>query len=300
MCRGVVRTQMLGGSARSGWARRRSVRSFTSFRFLRSEFYSRSLPTSTSSWKLLQRFQESSSTSRQTNGRYTPHRRSTLRHRLAQSHQQAICLRASFSTLSEFLRSWLQFWTSSEAHAHWRKSSEWIRVWQERNQELGAPRRGVSSSLLWSSPKLASGHRDGHRRPRRRAESADSNASTRNSVRDARVCSKGQLLGLSDSNARPDVHRLLPKASAVVAWHTEAAALETARKQHRELALARTVPARRSTRHPRTGEQRRKGQRRRGKLRPGRDLHDPAPARPPDRARQFPRHQSGWPMFFLH
>ena len=59
-----------------------------------------------------------------------------------------------------------------------------------------------------------------------------------------RVCHKGQLRGLSDSNARPDVHWLPAEASAVVALHREAAALETARKQHRELALARAVPTR--------------------------------------------------------
>ena len=46
------------------------------------------------------------------------------------------------------------------------------------------------------------------------------------------------------------------------------------------------------------GRQWRKGQRRRGKLRPGRDLRDAGPARPRDRARHFPRHQSGCPLFF--
>ena len=87
-----------------------------------------------------------------------------------------------------------------------------------------------------------------------------------------------------------------PEASAVIAWH-------------RELALARAVPAQRSTRRPcgetshssqaaRTGEQGRKSQRRRGKLRLGRDLHDPGPARPRDRARQIPRHQSGRHIFW--
>ena len=39
----------------------------------------------------------------------------------------------------------------------------------------------------------------------------------------------------------------------------------------------------------------REGQRWRGKLR---HLHDAGPARPRDRARQFPRHQSEWPLFF--
>ena len=34
------------------------------------------------------------------------------------------------------------------------------------------------------------------------------------------------------------------------------------------------------------------------KLRLGRDLHDAGRARLRDRARQFPRHQSGWPVFF--
>ena len=38
VCRGVVRTQLLAGSARSGWARRLSVKGCTS-RFSRSEFY---------------------------------------------------------------------------------------------------------------------------------------------------------------------------------------------------------------------------------------------------------------------
>ena len=33
------------------------------------------------------------------------------------------------------------------------------------------------------------------------------------------------------------------------------------------------------------------------KLDRGRDLHDAGAARPRDRARQFPRHQSGWLMF---
>ena len=53
-------------------------------------------------------------------------------------------------------------------------------------------------------------------------------------------------------------------------WHREAAAVETARKQHRELALVRAVPAGRSTKRPCgeashssqatwTGGQRRKG-----------------------------------------
>ena len=77
----------------------------------------------------------------------------------------------------------------------------------------------------------------------------------------------------------------------------------------RELALARGLPAWRSTRRPsretshsyhaaRTGEQRRKDQRGRGKLRWGLDTHNAGPARPRGHARQFPQHQSGWPLFF--
>ena len=39
------------------------------------------------------------------------------------------------------------------------------------------------------------------------------------------------LLGLSDPDARPSVHWSPAKASAVIAWHREAAALERAKKQ---------------------------------------------------------------------
>ena len=149
-------------------------------------------------------------------------------------------------------------------------------------RELGAPHRGVSSSPLRSFPKLPRSHRVSHRRRRRRQNLRirTPSCATLSDLQDARVCSKGHLHGLSDPDARPDVHWLPAEASAVIAWHREAAALKVARKQHSELALARAVPARRSTGRPcgktsqssyaaRTGEQRRKGQWRRGKLRPG-------------------------------
>ena len=73
---------------------------------------------------------------------------------------------------------------------------------------------------------------------------------TLSDLRDARVCGKGQLLGLSDPDARPDVHWPPAEASVVIAWHREAAALEAVKKQHMELASARVVPARRSTKRP--------------------------------------------------
>ena len=57
----------------------------------------------------------------------------------------------------------------------------------------------------------------------------ESQHATLSDLGDARVCSKGQLLGLSDPDARPDVHWFRAEASAVIAWHREAAALETAR-----------------------------------------------------------------------
>ena len=111
---GFVRTQLLGGSVRSGWA------------FIQ----------------------------------FSPSER-TLRHRLVQSHQKAMCLRPNLSTLSEYLRSRLQFWTSSEAHAHWRKKSEWIRVWQQRGQsaprfssaadQKGKGSNGSAAMLKWSA-----------------------------------------------------------------------------------------------------------------------------------------------------
>ena len=89
VCRGVIRTQLRGASARSGWARRRSVGSCTSFRFL---------PTSKASWKSFPRFQETSSNFRQMNGGYTLLRGFALWYRLAQSRQKAMWLRPNLST----------------------------------------------------------------------------------------------------------------------------------------------------------------------------------------------------------
>ena len=54
-----------------------------------------------------------------------------------------------------------------------------------------------------------------------------------------RVCSKRQFPRTVDPDALPDVHWVPVEASGVIAWHMGAPALETARKQHRELALAR-------------------------------------------------------------
>ena len=48
----------------------------------------------------------------------------------------------------------------------------------------------------------------------------------------------------------------------------------------------------------RSGRQGCKGHTRRGKLRPGRDLHEPGPARPRVRSHCFPRQQNGWCTFF--
>ena len=59
--------------------------------------------------------------------------------------------------------------------------------------------KGLSSSPLWSFANFALGHRDGHRSPRRgqnRRIRTPARA-TLSDLRDARVCSKGQLLGLS-------------------------------------------------------------------------------------------------------
>ena len=42
---------------------------------------------------------------------------------------------AYLSTLPKYLQSWRQIWTSPEAHAHWRRSSEWIWAWQQRRRQ---------------------------------------------------------------------------------------------------------------------------------------------------------------------
>ena len=109
------------------------------------------------------------------------------------------------------------------------------------------------------------------------------------------------LLGLSDPNAQPDVHWSPAKASAVVAWHREAAALESAKEQlmtpigkatpkvKNELSsvddslqkqIRAVVKQTLQVETARTGRQGREGQRRRGKLRPGRDLHESWPSSP--------------------
>ena len=69
------------------------------------------------------------------------------------------------------------------------------------------------------------------------AASDNANASTRCCVRSTgysilqrRTCG-WPLLGLADSDARPDVHWSPAEASAVVAWHREAAAFETGKRQ---------------------------------------------------------------------
>ena len=85
----------------SGWARRRSVRSCTSSRFLRSEFcqdFCRPRKPAGRCFQGVRRIR-----SRQTKGRCTLHRGSGLRHRLAQSHQKAMCLRPNLSTLPAYL-----------------------------------------------------------------------------------------------------------------------------------------------------------------------------------------------------
>ena len=126
------------------------------------------------------------------------------------------------------------------------------------------------------------------------------------------------LLGLPEYT-RPDVHWSPAEASAVIAWHREAAALETAKQQL--MTPTGKAPPKVTSEHfsddddsfrkqtsfcggtshssqaTRIRKHRRKGKRSRGKLRTSRDLHD-GPVRPRDRAWQFPRHQSGWPMFF--
>ena len=115
-------------------------------------------------------------------------------------------------------------------------------------QGLGAPRRGVSSSPLWSSTGLARGPGD---LDEGRIGGFERQHALLYRIYGMLECAtKGQMLGLSDSDARPDAHWLPAEASAVIALHREAAALETARTQHKELALARAVPARRSTRRP--------------------------------------------------
>ena len=52
----------------------------------------------------------------------------------AQSHRILKYFLPYLSTLPKYLQSWRQFWASPEALAHWRRSSEWIRMWQQRRR----------------------------------------------------------------------------------------------------------------------------------------------------------------------
>ena len=45
-----------------------------------------------------------------------------------------MCLTADLSTVPKHLQSWRLFWACPDAHALWRKSSEWIRAWQQRRR----------------------------------------------------------------------------------------------------------------------------------------------------------------------
>ena len=87
-------------------------------------------------------------------------------------------------------------------------------------------------------------HHCGHLETSTRAESADSNGSTRYSIRstDARVRSKRQLLGLSDPDVRPDVHWLPVEASAVIAWQGNGCARDSEEAIHR-IGLCTGCPA---------------------------------------------------------
>ena len=145
---------------------------------------------------------------------------------------------------------------------------------------------------------------------------------------DTRVCSEGQWprldMGLAVARiGRPQRSARRPSVAcrglSSHRMNREAAALETAKRQLM-IPIGNATPKVKSeylsddddslqkqirtavqqaiqVNEARSGKQWRKGQRRRRKMRLGRDLHDASPARPRDRARQFPRHQSGWPMF---
>ena len=104
VCREVVRAQLLRDSVRDGWAQRRSVRNCTSFRFFRAEFYQ----------DFCRPRKPAGNCFRGCRGVHPVLARGTAathipRHRLAQSHQKAMCLRPNLTTLSEYLRSRLHF-----------------------------------------------------------------------------------------------------------------------------------------------------------------------------------------------
>ena len=134
------------------------------------------------------------------------------------------------------------------------------------------------------------------------------------------VCGVGRCSDCPTPDAQPGVHWSPAEASAVVAWHREAAASESAKKQlmtpigkatpkvKSELPsedddnLQKQVRAAvKEALEAKQQEQGIKGAKAKdgGKLRLGRDLREDRPAHPRDHARCFPRHQSGWPTF-LH
>ena len=198
--------------------------------------------------------------------------------------------------------------------------------------ELAATRKGKSPSPLRSFPNFAKGRRDGCWSPRR-GQKRWIRTPARYVVpdlRDTRVRSEGQWprsgLGLAlaqtvrprRSTIRPLVTRRSPSSYRLVQgssrirvskeaaddahWKRNAQAQERAPFRRRRRQLAKTDPCCGepcpSSQTAGTGRQGRKGQRRRGKHRLGRDLYDAGPARIRGRARQFPQHQSRWPLFF--
>ena len=211
----------------------------------------------------------------------------SLSSQLARSHQKAMCLPANLSTLPKYLQSWVQFWTGPEARTDWRKSSEWIRVWQQRKRStpristaadqegegssdwaamprcsafyapvtnalelsLRRTRRGVREDLMtlpgesWSWQRHAKEHllhHCGHFRTLRRVIVMVAGALDEGRIggferQHATLCQicgilesaakdsghdlawRWPLLGLSDSDARPDVHWSPAEDSEVIA-----------------------------------------------------------------------------------
>ena len=114
----------------------------------------------------------------------------------------------------------------------------------------------------------------------------------------------GPELGLPVPGARPGAcpcARQQKRPAQVAHCRGDAQGQEPApcrRRQQLAKGSSRHDETSRSSEAARTEQQKCKGQRRQGKLRLGRDLLEVRPARPRDSARQFPRRQSGWPMFF--
>ena len=192
--------------------------------------------------------------------------------------------------------------------------------------EVATSRKGTPPSSLWAFPDSTKRHRDDRRSP---PQGQNRRIRTTRYVepdfRDTRSWSEGHWrksgVGLSVARtvrSRPDVHWSPAEASAVVAWHREADALESAKKQlmtpigkatpkvknelpsddddNLEMQI-RGGKADPSGETAKTGRHGCEGQRRRGKLRPSRDFREADPARHLDRS--HPRHQNGWPMFFF-